>query len=381
MTVTQVTRERLASIGPTPVAGYLRNHGWTLEAAIEDKADIWRRDDSKVVRPIRQDLGDYALRLADLLAALEHLEQRSRDTILQDLSLTSSDVLRFRFSGPDLESGQLPLIRSGEIFDRTKELLSAAASAAVAPKSVYGPRRPDEAVDWVGKLRLAPETGSVVLKVISDTTAALDPQGSLVLAEEPFERRAVVSVMRAVREAGAAAAQAAGTGTLAPFERSVRKGVSANLCEALASLLDATRAHTLNLSVSWTTTRAAPPGVPDHVILSADAAPLLRGAGQALRSREPMEDYLLEGFVVKLHREVNDPLGSVTIHGLVDDSWRKVQTLLGGAAYETAIRAHGENLLVHCTGTLLKRGRGFEFENPHDFLVVEEVLEEGDGAE
>ena len=34
---TDVTRERLATIGPTPVAGYLRNKGWRRDAQIEDK--------------------------------------------------------------------------------------------------------------------------------------------------------------------------------------------------------------------------------------------------------------------------------------------------------------------------------------------------------
>ena len=167
----------------------------------------------------------------------------------------------------------------------------------------------------------------------------------------------------------AAAAEAGATGNLGPFEGGVSRGVSANLCEALAAIIEASQAEVLDLGVSWSSNRHAPPGVPDRVIVSSDAVPVLRGAGRALRERQPDEDFELEGWVVGLSRDVAAEQGEVTIQAQVGGGWRRVRVELSGTAYKAAIEAHDAKRPVRCRGTLVKEGRGYVLKQARSFEV------------
>lgn len=199
MTPAQITRERIEALWPTSVTTYLRSRGWQRAGTVDDRATVWARGDAEVLVPQRRELRDFGLRMAEVLSTLEAVEQRSRLEILDAITSAGADVVRLRLIGPELNDGRLGLARAGQVLDRTRELLTAAACSVVAPRALHGAKRPGAATDWIEQLQLAaPEAGSFVLKVVSDVPPALEPQGSLLLDDEPFGRRAA----RRLQEAG-----------------------------------------------------------------------------------------------------------------------------------------------------------------------------------
>jgi hypothetical protein len=84
----------LTALKPLEVASYLRVRGWRQEAEIGDKGSIWvlpasgDRDEADITLPLRRDLGDFALRMGDVLRTLAVVEQRPETEVLHDLMTT-----------------------------------------------------------------------------------------------------------------------------------------------------------------------------------------------------------------------------------------------------------------------------------------------------
>lgn len=381
MTPAQIIRDRIEALWPTTMTTYLRSRGWQRAGTVDDRATVWTLGDVEVLVPQRRELRDFGLRMAEVLFTLEAVEQRSRLEILDAISSAGADVVRLRLIGPELNDGRLGLARAGQVLDRTRELLTAAACSVIAPRALHGAKRPGVATEWIEQLQLAaPEAGSFVLKVVSDVPPALEPQGSLLLEDEPFGRRAAAVLMRAVTEARSAAELAAETRDSQPFEAAVAQGVSANLCESLAAIVDAAHAQTLDLGVQWAAHRFSPPGVPERVLIGADVVGVLREAGRLLRARAPQEEFELEGWVVTLSRPGESPAsgGTAVVAGLVDGHVRKVRVELAQNDYTRAGEAHLGGRRVRFLGTLVKEGRGYSLRDPHGFEI--DVIDDPGGA-
>ena len=74
MRVTIRDQETLRSIRPLELFSYLRNQGWHQVAELDDRSALWQRqsvaqqeDSEEVTLPLRQDLGDFALRVSEVL--------------------------------------------------------------------------------------------------------------------------------------------------------------------------------------------------------------------------------------------------------------------------------------------------------------------------
>lgn len=91
MKVTVRDSEILKSIEPGVLVSHLRTKGWYEKARIYDNdGAVWRLkdnsgDEEEILLPIKQNLGDYAARISDVLKTLERVENRSQLEILSDL--------------------------------------------------------------------------------------------------------------------------------------------------------------------------------------------------------------------------------------------------------------------------------------------------------
>src|SRR5205807_2402444 len=119
-----------------------------------------------------------------------------------------------------------------------RELALAAACAAVRPRALYTSRKPQEAVNYVAGLRMGQtEEGSFVLTIQSPvpprSQSKLFEDLPEPFGEEPFERRAVLTLATALSTVRRAVMTAAVSGDFQPFQDAIPAGVSANLCDAL----------------------------------------------------------------------------------------------------------------------------------------------------
>ncbi len=117
------------------VASYLWVHGWWQEAELNGKGSVWLlgdgegRDDTEVTVPLWRDLGDFNLRMSEVLRALRQGENRLEAEIPQDLLTMSSDRIRLRAPSREADSGSLPLESAVAFVEQSGNLMLAAACA------------------------------------------------------------------------------------------------------------------------------------------------------------------------------------------------------------------------------------------------------------
>lgn len=374
--------DALRALPPLGLASYLRSKGWRQAELLDRRASVWTSDregmgDFEILLPLSRELGDFVTRMAEVLATLAVAEKRPELEILEDIGDATADVIRVHIEGPGVEDGTLPIEEGVAAFERVRDLMAAAACAAVQPRAVYHTRRPARAVEYMDRIRLGQTAhGSFIMSVRSPVPPALH-EGQLFAGsevDEPFERRVTKTLARGLAAASQATERAVATADLSPFSDAVAHGVSANLCEALAGLSRQTHAQDVTVSVNWSPARVVLESIPARFRFSADAVSVLAEAARLFRDRAPREEFELHGVVVALYRPEGARVGTVKVAGVVDGMLRNVRLELAGDDYRLATQAHEAERRVTCLGDLVKEGRSLALQNAHAFeLEPEEV--------
>jgi hypothetical protein len=300
---------------------------------------------------------------------LEHVEGRSQQEILEDIEATSTDTVRIRAISADAVGGTVSLDAGVTMIEQAREIVLAAACSTVRPRSYWARRKPAEASEYIKKVRLGQtDRGSYVVTLQSPVPPSLR---SDLEPEQPFERRVTETLSRSLSAVHAAARQAAGTGELDSFREAVASGVSANLCDAIVRLFDATPGAEFKVSVSWSKGRPSKQGPIYETILSSDFAPVIAEASRIFKETAPEDDFEVLGFVERLDRPPGLDHGHVTVNSVLDRRMRRIVIELRDPDYQVAVEAHRQPRPISCTGDLIRNGRSYELKNPRDFQIVD----------
>lgn len=369
----------ILTLRPLEVAAYLRAHGWTMTPVKSSKVSAWgltdaAGDEFEVVVPLDQTLGDYVLRMGEMLHTLSAAEGRSQLQVYADLLTTFADVVRIRIDDPELQDGTMPIEVTAQVSQKARDLFLAAACSATENRAVWHTRKPSQAVEYVRNLRSGQtERGSYVFTVISRVSPGLSvlENGANFEQTVPYERVVIQKLAATLHELERAAEIAAVTGEFAAFDNSMDYGVSANLCDAVSGLwgTDDNSRRTLDFDFSWSPARPLEEKVPSHVKFTADRIPWIREAARVMRERAPVEDFELEGAVVKLDRPIGSVSGKVTIIGQVHGRPKRVTLELQDAEYHLAVEAHDNEYALRCYGTLQRQGRALVLQNPREVTL------------
>jgi hypothetical protein len=372
-------RDVFQNLNPVEIASYLRSTGWSGVDVKPNHSSTWKMsiegETLELLLPLNRSIGDFASRMADVVGDLSAVENRSPLEIVADLQTSGADVVRVRLRGPEAVDGTVPLEQGVPLVENTRELLLAGACAAVEPRAHFARRKSDLANQFVGGLRLGQsERGSYVLTVLSRVPPHLtSSNGQLFEMEEPFARRAMWTLSRALRAIREAADAALSSGRFDPFTKAVPAGVSSNLCSAIARM-GGTMPTTSELALSWTWARSRPveaDGVRE-VVFPGDRLPVIEEAARMLKATAPREEVEIRGGVVKLQKEGEQgpPSGPVTLLAFIDGTPRRVFVTLAEPDHNTAIQAYQRDATVVCTGDLVKIGQKYILQNPHGFTMV-----------
>lgn len=367
-------RELLSTLAPLEVAAYLRSNGWHEHAASSrDWASFTLGTEYEVSLPLSTELRDFSSRMADALRTLEKVENRDQLQIFADLKATAADVVRVRLIDGDASDGSLPLHRAAEVVSRSFDMMYAAACATVDPKYYFHSRKPQAATDYMQNVRMGQtERGSFVVTLISRVPPALAGLAISDDVPEPFERAVTQRLSGALSAINESARLAVATGDITSFDASVAKGVSANLCEAIAgmSTADGTE-RDVEVSLAWARVRPTAGGTHVRYRVGRDIVPVLREVARVFKTRAPQEDFEVRGPVFRL---VRDPPaaahGEVTVAGFVDGAPRNIWLHLEDPDYSNAADAFKNRQLVSVTGVLRKEGRRYRLHEPRNFRVV-----------
>lgn len=365
----------LASLNPLSVVGYLRARGWERYSETAGKFSVWVNQefaDAEIVVPLKRSASDYVSLFAAVLAELEGAEGRSQLDIIRDLLNSGFDLIRFTARSVSTSAGSIRIDEGIRLFEQAREIVLSAACATVRPRAVFHARKPQQANEYLQNARFGQtEHGSFVMTILSPVAPQLNSVSDTELfPEEPFERRVVRTVARSVALAVSAAEQAAIQGNFEPFQNAVPGGVSANLCEAIAGLHQISEPTEITVSVAWAQNRPLPNDAPTRVVVTKDVVPAIVEAARIFRSRDTLEDYLVQGPVVKLERSDGAADGKVTIFAPVEDAPRKVVVTLSPAQYDIATQAHREFRPVRVVGKVRREGRSYQLYEPTGFAAA-----------
>jgi hypothetical protein len=154
-----------------------------------------------------------------------------------------------------------------------------------------------------------------------------------------------------------------------PFQEIVSEGVSANLCEAVASSENNQPYRPLEVSVTWSYALDSIEAMPKKVSFSLGVMPYIAEAARMFREENP-EEVNLTGYVTTLHREEKQGEGEITLACLVDNRQRKVKMELSQKNYNIAIQAHEQGLEIFCQGRLERKGYSYKLKGITDFHIL-----------
>jgi hypothetical protein len=142
------------TLQPFQVVAYLRSRGWRRTEEIGDVASVWippsqEGIEAEVIVPTDSTVGDFTVRMAELVHALTVVERRSPAELLADITLSTSDVMRLSFVGQAYDDGSIPIETGARIVGFAKDAVLAAASVTVVPRSLLSARKPEKAVEFL----------------------------------------------------------------------------------------------------------------------------------------------------------------------------------------------------------------------------------------
>lgn len=379
-------REAFSALSHVDMRAYLQSQGWREEGRVGDKAAVLVREAGstpwEILLPLREDIGDYLARIAEAVHIIAEVEERPEPSVLSDLIMAGRDVIRIR-AADAADDGTLSIESGVALHAQAREVLLAAACSAHQPRPLFGNRKPPRALDYLNKVRLGQsERGSYVVTLLSPVDPALGQRQMRLAPEfedEPFERQVTSTLVRALRATKAAVVEATASDRFEAFEDRFRQGVSANLCEALAHLVDV--GGSVDLGVTWAKVRPPRPEdvqVPSKVDFGPSEGRILQEAARQFRGREPMLDQDLAGWVVRLNRGPNDQVGSAVLSVIVDG--KPCSMRVDGVPerdYAKLIRANNDRKPISLEGDVYRLGRGHEVRNARNIEVLDDAEDSG----
>ena len=367
----------LEAINPAGLRAYVVYEGWQKLESFGQYSEIYTRAQNgtknELIIPFTTEITDYASAVGEAIRFIAKFEDRDEIAIYADLTRADRDVVRVRAADAD-DDGSIGIDPGVEIVQHARDLLSSAACAAFDPRPTYHLGKIQQAEDYMRRVKLGQtEHGSFIVTLLAPIPPALSALGQKTfwpdLEEEPYERQVTRVLAQALHSAHRAiVASNRGVG-LSAFSEAVSAGVSANLCEAVASIIS--QADGADLSVTWAKTRPAP--MPrDRIVFNRADGEILKEAARQFRLREPRPEERIIGFVTHLRRPEDQFDGHVTIKAIVDGRTRSLSADLSRLDYDIAVQAHRRQLPVTIIGDLVIEGQRWRLRAPRDIRIVED---------
>jgi hypothetical protein len=375
--------EDIALVSVEDVGAYLTARGWRQQAGLAGASDLWlppreaprgqasRAELDDLVLPRNRGVLDYSRRLAEAIGILASVERRPATMVLRDVLTAHADVIRFKRPSASPE-GSIPLADGLTLVDQARDMMTAAASSAVAPRRVVPSRRPLLTQQYLQRVRLGQtEKSSYVITIISSLERLEGEETTLFHeTEESFPRKVTKMLASGLQALAHATEQVRRDGDFRVFDEIVHVGVSANLCESVARLVRSPEWEaSVDIQVDWAAARPQPE-LASHVSFDPEVEPYLNEAAKRFRAAEPLEGTILTGVVVRLQRGRDQLEGRITVSCVVDGALRQLGVPLGLADYQNAVDAHRERRGVMFRADVSRDGRGYVASNVREFRVL-----------
>jgi hypothetical protein len=361
----------LSAVNLRSVNAYLKSRGWHRIGSYGNAGHIFGLDRHivELLVPLSP-LADYEHRMGEILETLSEVEERDIRAILRDLLLSEFDLVRVRLPEATAD-GSVPIAAAATLFQEARNLLLAAACSASRPQRAFRAGRNQEANNYMNTVRLGQtEMGSFVANVLSPIPPNLVGQADMStgLPPEPFARKVTRRLVSGLRSAKEAVALVNLGEDISAFEQRVSQGVSANLCDAIANILDYESRESFDISVSWSLIRETPESSV-HVVFKESDLLVLKEASRILKDRQERPNERIDGYVYGLARGQTEHEGRVTLKAVVDGAMSSVRVDFDPPDYSRITEAHDQRRVVSLEGDLRREGQRWVLGNPRDLEV------------
>lgn len=361
-------KEALSQVSLISVSSYLRSNGWSELEEEDSRAFFWEKDDEEILVPKNQTTKDYSIRVSQILKVLSDVEERSQNQIYNDIVRSTFDCVRLRINDSSIRNGNIPIEVGSRLYSKAYDLIASSAYSTNQSKPFFRGGRPKIVNEFLSKTKLGQsEEGSYIVSIL--TPIPPKPMDFQEGASKPFSRRVTTKLNDALVAINSSTLQFVTNGRMDVFKDSISHGVSANLCDAISTLIG-DEGLEVETSFTWSSSWGNESG-PTLIQIPADSFDILKEVSTYLKEVAPLDNFSLEGSVVKLQRIDDNSTGQITVHSEVEDRLRKISIDLDPNDYNVAIDAHSNGRIFKCNGELEKIGHTFILKNPRNVEAVD----------
>ena len=363
----------LKLVQPRAIKNYAKALGWMPVDGVNGSITVLHEPNSELrqlVIPLDETLDDYEESIREVIKKLAAFEKRPFQEVLDHLLLPPADVLRFRESSPDAESGSLSLDQGLRILEGARGMILAQAHSEIAAKPFHPRLSRSDAGELVRRCRLGQtERGSFILTIACPIEIVQDS----LFHSDPYTRKVTHGVMQSL----ASIVDAAESGSIDDMlDRSIHPKLSANFCEALLLLRPSGDRSYLSVSPTWS--KAIPtPRVPfsKELRIGQECFEVAEHVASRLRSVSEAKPEAFVGFVSLLRGQPDEQgttSGEVVLSLLMEgDQVVRARAELSADEYQIAGTAHLKNLPVYCRGCLIRSSRSNRLTDVADLKLIE----------
>lgn len=365
-------REALSSLSLLSLRAYLKSRGWNNEGEWGGRATIFSRENGnrkwEILCPHSDTVADYAECMAENVAVLSVVEDRSQLDVYFDLVGTKADVIHLRSSN-GLAEEKLSLRQNTEMFSAAQDLLAAAARSVENPSAAFRGRISDKVASYLNGIQ--PVRGyyeGYSLTLHSPVPAGIGvPMDFGDAFAAPFPRLATSQLSIALDRTTHAITESVSKDSLEPFRRGVKKGISANLCDSLAAL--ASKGKGIKIGLYWAEVR--PTNRPNsNFQFTENSAEILTEAATFLRHIDPSIGEHIIAQVILLMRKPEDFDGKATLLSMRDERLVRISVEFEKSDYDLVIEAFKKQEFVSLSGDIHPKGSGYELRHPKNLSLA-----------
>ncbi len=372
----------LRKILPLYITSYLEATNWQVVSKYENIASIWQKYNNdrniKIIVPTDTEIADYISRILDIIKVLSDIEQRSLNSIVTDILRANADTIRITaYKGKPINA--LPLQDASNLLKNSLDMIASVAQSLIKPRPCFRSRYSKEVEDFMNGLRMGhTEQGSFIVNIFSKTDPRLQnlftpiekKQELLSKDDEPLGRKTIMRISQLLP----IAITAANNRDEQAFMDSIKDGMSANFCEAVAEIAKICGDGGANIDISWAPVRPVMPywNLKTNFNIRQDTADVLSEAAQQLRILAPEIDVEIRGYVVKCEKGETDNQGEIKVNDILGDKERAVSIILNENDYRMAVEAHKDGLMITAKGDIEKQPKKQILNNIRYFEVIKE---------
>lgn len=271
----------LANIPPRSLRSYVESRGWRKAGTYTypGTAHLYESDANGDGITVMESthFADYPLRMWEAIWALADAENREWSAVLSDLLMSDFDAVRVRWSG-DSDDGAIPLDAGAALIQGSREMLLAAACSAQHSQPVFRTGSNKEAQRYIESAQLRQtQRGSFIINIALPVPALPIP-----VERNTFHDHVIRKLISGLSAVHKAAWFSESETDFRDFANEIPNGVSANLCGALAGMLGARAAESVDISVNWALSRSTA-REPFAIRFDKSVVKTLKGASEFLK--------------------------------------------------------------------------------------------------